>query len=84
MDVNVLITRPVEDGYIDAYKLDQELRAICPKVQSVTVCLGYDPSAVFVHVTEALTEEERAALTAAVMTHRSEPEDGGWLVARSE
>lgn len=74
--MDVLITRPAAVGALDALALSQELQRICGKVLAVTVAHHCDPYAVFVHVSEPLTPEERAAIEQVVQAHRAQKQDG--------
>lgn len=69
--MDVLVVRPASAGKFDALTLDRELKAVCSKVQSVTVAHHCDPHAVFVHVTDSLTPEERQAVETVVAEHRA-------------
>lgn len=71
--MDALFTRPASAGPFRP-SIDQELKAACPKVLSVTVSHAYDPYAVFVHLKEGeeLTPEEHRALEAIVQAHGQE------------
>lgn len=75
--MDVLITRDPAQGPVNVGRLTVELRARCAKVLAVTAAHHCDPYAIFVHVSEPLTPEERAAVEQVVQAHRATPQSAG-------
>jgi len=67
--VDILITRSPIFGGLDAVLLDRELKSVCDKVDAVSVAQNCDPYAVFVHLAEEVTTEERAIIEQVVAEH---------------
>jgi len=76
MPSDYVVTRSPEAGVFDVLQLDRELKQACAKVAAVTVAHHCDPYVVFIHCSEPLTTEERAAIEQVVQAHRAQKQDG--------